>query len=135
VPLRTYPPSVATDANKCVRRHPRALFSVPLTLRHLMTGGVRTSRGVSLDISEAGLGALVETDLQVGETVVMDLPLPERMLSAVAVVRHTSSARSGFEFLGLTPEERAQITAAFATYEKDAHSSPPWLQEAVSQNS
>jgi PilZ domain len=102
-------PAVSFSA-KCPRRHPRALFSVPVTLYHLMPGGVQTSRGISLDISEAGLGALVQGDLRVGETVEIDLPLSERMLNAVAIVRHTSSMRSGFEFLGLTPEERVQIT-------------------------
>lgn len=130
----THAPPAMTYGRECLRRHARALFSVPITLHHLMPGGVRTSRGVSLDISEAGLGALVEGDLRVGETVEIDLPLPKSLLSAVAIVRHTSSTRSGFEFLGLTPEERMEITAAFDPYEKGAPSSPPWLQEGVSQH-
>ena len=92
-----------------IRRHPRALFSVPITLRYLMAGGIRTSRGISLDISEEGLGAIVQGDLCLGETVEIDLRMPENPLSTVAIVRHTSSVRSGFEFLGLTPEERRQI--------------------------
>jgi hypothetical protein len=74
-----------------------------------MAGGVRTSHGISLDISEGGVGALVPGRLWIGDTVAIDLPLPERMLSTVAIVRHTSSVSSGFEFVGLTPEERDQI--------------------------
>lgn len=105
-------PVAAAHPNGSIRRHPRALFSVPVTLYRLMPGGVQSSRGISLDISEGGMGALVQGDLHVGETLEIDLPLPGRMLSAVVIVRHTSSMRSGFEFLGLTPEERSQITSA-----------------------
>jgi hypothetical protein len=43
-----------------------------------------------------------------------DLQLPEQALSAVAIVRHSSQVRSGFEFLGLTAGERGQITAVCA---------------------
>jgi len=106
------PASPGIGIRTAVRRFPRALFSAPLTLRGLAPGGIRTSRGISLDISEGGLGALVQGALRVGETVEIDLPLPGHVLNAVAIVRHTSTMRSGFEFLGLTPEERAEITNA-----------------------
>ena len=99
----------ATCGYELARRHPRALFTVPLTLRHLTGHGVRTSRGISLDISEGGIGALVQGTLRVGETVAIDLPLSKRTLSTIAIVRHTSTLNSGFEFVGLTPEERVQI--------------------------
>lgn len=97
------------DPNAPVRRHPRALCSVPVTLRHLATGGIRTTRGVSLDISEGGLGALVQGNLKVGETVEIDLRLHGHPLCTVGIVRHSCSVRSGFEFLGLTANERLQI--------------------------
>ena len=93
------------------RRHPRVLFSVPITLRHLMAGGVRTSRGIALDLSESGLGALVEGSLHTGDTVSLQVTLPGCELRAVAIVRHSSDVRSGFEFLGLTSEERLQIAS------------------------
>src|SRR5579859_2986847 len=105
------PPLPVAHAGECPRRYPRALFSVPLTVHHLVAGGVRTSHGISLDISAGGLGALVQGSLQVGDTVALDLPLAERMLSAIAIVRHTSDLSSGFEFVGLTPEERLHITS------------------------
>jgi c-di-GMP-binding flagellar brake protein YcgR len=104
----------ATCTNECVRRYPRAIFSVPLTLHHLRAGGVRTSHAISLDVSEGGMGALVQDGLSVGETVAIDLPLRERTLNAVAIVRHISSARCGFEFVGLTAEERTQIMSSAA---------------------
>ena len=91
------------------QRYPRLLFSTPIRVHHLMTGGIRSSRGVSLDISEGGLGALVESKLEVGDTVGIELNLPEYDLNAVGIVRYTSSVRSGFEFLGLTAEEWQHI--------------------------
>ena len=96
------------------RRHPRALFSVPMEIHHLGSGGIRKSRALSLDLGEGGIGALVQEHLQVGETVAIDFPLLDRLLTAVAIVRYSSSCRSGFEFVGLTLEERSQIMSALA---------------------
>lgn len=107
--LDIQPATGTNGANPSVRRHPRALFCVPIVLRHLTRDDIRAKRGISLDISEGGLGALVQGELLVGETVEMDLPLRERPLRMIAIVRHTCSARSGFEFLGLTAEARQQI--------------------------
>jgi c-di-GMP-binding flagellar brake protein YcgR len=107
--LETHPLSKAPSAKRPSRRYPRVVFSVPITLRHLTASGVRTSPGMSLDISKGGMGALVQGQLQVGETVAIDLPVAERMLSTVAIVRHTSNVSSGFEFIGLSPEEQSQI--------------------------
>lgn len=108
--LDIHPALGASHENASVRRHTRTLFSAPISLCHLTRDGIRTTRGVSLDISEGGMGALVQGDLLVGETVEIDLRLREHPLNAVAIVRYTSSVRSGFEFLGLTAEERQQIT-------------------------
>ena len=94
-----------------VRRHPRYPFSVPVTFRYLLPEGFRSCHGMSLDISEGGMGAIVQDDLRVGESVKIDLPLPGGALTMVAIVRYTSSSRSGLEFLGLTPEERTRITS------------------------
>lgn len=110
--LETHPRSKAPSANQPVRRHSRVLFSVPISLRHLIAGGVRATRGVSLDLSEGGIGALVEGGLQVGDAVMIEVDLPGGKLGVAAIVRHTSSVRSGFEFLGLTPEDRLLLTQA-----------------------
>ena len=92
------------------RRYPRRLFSVPVTVRHLCREGVRALRGVSLDLGEGGLGALVDGVL-VGDTVALDFQLSDRSLKMVAIVRHACSARCGFEFVGLTAVERKQIVS------------------------
>jgi hypothetical protein len=113
--LETFPPPVSVSPYTVARRFPRALFSVPITLHELTTGGIRASHGISLDLSEGGFGAIVKGDTYYpGETVEIDFPLPGCMLSLVAIVRHTSTARIGFEFLGLTENERSQITTAAA---------------------
>ena len=65
------------------RQHQRVLYSVPIRLHYLMPGGVRTSRGVSLDISVGGIGALVSSDLVVGEAVEIDLQLRRSSLMSV----------------------------------------------------
>ena len=92
------------------RRHVRTLFSVPITVRHLGRRGVLSSKGISLNLCEGGLGAIVLGEVHVGDTVAIDLQLSGRSLTTVAIVRHTSSVHSGFEFVGLTQEEREQIT-------------------------
>src|SRR5579864_1799037 len=112
MPANLYPAMDPHQEKISSRRHPRTLFSVPITLRHLCRGGVRASRGISLDLAEGGLGAIVQGEVYVGDTVAIDLRLSEQLLTTVAIVRHTSNVRSGFEFVGLTPEERLQITNA-----------------------
>ncbi len=98
--------------SRVARQHPRYLFSVPVILRHLRPGGFQTTRGMSLDISEGGISAIVQGSLRVGETVEINLRLSAGPLHTVAIVRHVTEIRSGFEFLGLTAEEKHQITAA-----------------------
>ena len=107
-------PVAATTAEKSIRRYPRVLFSAPVTLRHLIGGGVRKLRGITLDVSQGGLGALIDGDLRPGEVVDMDLRVGDTILSAVAIVRHTTNVRSGFEFLGMTPEERLHIAGVIS---------------------
>ena len=109
--VETQPAAAGTYPNGFVRKYQRTMFCVPLTLHHLMKGGVRASHGISLDIGEGGLGALVQGSLSVGETVTIDLPLAGSMLRTVAIVRYSSDLGSGFEFVGITREERARIAS------------------------
>jgi hypothetical protein len=112
MPFNLHPTRISANVPRPLQRFPRALFSVPVTLRHLGVGGIRSSLGVSLDLSEGGIGAIVLGGLRTGEMVEVDVHLPGTALSAVAVVRYTTRVRSGFEFVGLTQEERRQIVGA-----------------------
>lgn len=107
---QAHPTSESRAGRVRFRQHPRAFFSVPILLRHLGRRGVRTTRGISLDLGIGGLGAVVQGDVEVGDTVSIDFQLSEGALTAVAIVRHTSSVRSGFEFVGLTVAERGWIS-------------------------
>lgn len=102
-------------AERCERRYRRTIFSVPINVRMLMPGGVRATHGVSLDISESGMGAIVQNELTPGEVIEVELKLAAWDLTAVALVRHSSATRSGFEFLGLSPQERQQLARLVAS--------------------
>jgi hypothetical protein len=116
MPVHLRPAIRTHEAHQFNRRHPRILFSVPITLRHLRRSGVRSTHGISLDLGEGGLGAIVQGEVDVGETVAIDFRLNNRVLTTIAIVRHTSNVRSGFEFVGLKPEERLQITSVVGRF-------------------
>jgi hypothetical protein len=50
-----------------------------------------------------GMSALVCGAPRVGETVVIELPLMHAPIEMLATVRHSSDAKSGFEFYPLSP--------------------------------
>jgi hypothetical protein len=91
------------------RREPRYVYSAAVTLQRFLRFGPSLTRGVSLDISLQGMSALVCGAPRVGETVVIALPLQETPIEMLASVRHSSDAKSGFEFYPLSPIARCQI--------------------------
>ena len=97
-------------ANGFTRRHPRIPFSVPFRIHHLKAGMSGISSGMSLDLSEGGFGALVNGKLRAGETVEIEFSVEGSDLRLIAIVRYCSSFGCGLEFLGLTPDERSQIS-------------------------
>jgi hypothetical protein len=84
------------------RREQRYVSSIPVALQRFLRFGPSLTRGVSLDISVRGMSALVCGAPRVGETVVIELPLPETPIEMLATVRHSSNANSGFEFYPLS---------------------------------
>lgn len=60
MPVDIHPGVKAHGAYKAFRQHPRIPLSIPITLRHLCGGGVRSTHGISLDLGEGGVGALLE---------------------------------------------------------------------------
>jgi hypothetical protein len=112
MPVHFHPATKSYELDESYRRHPRVMFSIPITVRHLCRGGVQSAHGFSLDLGEGGLGAIVQGEVRIGETVAIDFRLSDQPVTAVAIVRHSSNIRSGFEFVGLTPEERLLISTA-----------------------
>ena len=80
------------------RREARYVSSIPATLQRFLRFGPIITRGVTLDISMQGMSALVCGAPRVGETVVIALSLAGSNIEMLASVRHSSDARSGFEF-------------------------------------
>lgn len=85
------------------RRDPRYVSTLAVGLQRFLRFGPFHTRGVSLDFSARGMSALVCGAPRVGETVVIELPLPQSPIEMLATVRYSSDAKSGFEFYPLTP--------------------------------
>jgi TonB family protein len=95
---------------------PRRVFfrypiSVPLDLIALRSGVPQNLPGRCTDISEAGVGAVVAGELAAGQQVAVELRLPNVgvPVRARALVRYQSRLRCGFEFVGLSEEQREMI--------------------------
>jgi PilZ domain len=91
------------------RREPRYVSSISVTLQRFLRFGPFVTRGMSLDVSMRGMSALVCGAPRVGETVVIGLSLPDVMVELLATVRHSSDARTGFEFYPLPPRAKQGI--------------------------
>jgi c-di-GMP-binding flagellar brake protein YcgR len=94
---------VCSRAHNVQRREPRYVSTVPVALQRFLRFGPCLTRGVSLEISVRGMSALVCGPPRVGETVVIELPLPDTPIEMLATVRHSNNAMSGFEFYPLSP--------------------------------
>jgi len=93
------------------RQEPRYVSSVPVGLQRFLRFGPFVTRGVSLDISLRGMSALVCGAPRAGETVVITLSLRDTPIEMLATVRHSSDAKSGFEFYTLSSTAQLGIQA------------------------
>lgn len=103
-------PSMALE--KPPRRvFPRHRISVPLDLIALRSGVPETLPGRCIDISEAGVGAVVAGELAAGQHVALELRLPNVgvPVRARALVRYQTRLRCGLEFVGLSVDQREMI--------------------------
>jgi hypothetical protein len=91
------------------RREPRYFASIPVTLQRFLRFGPLVTRGVTLDISMRGMSAIVCGAPRVGETVLISLSLRDTPIEMLATVRHSSDAKSGFEFYPLSSLARKGI--------------------------
>jgi c-di-GMP-binding flagellar brake protein YcgR len=84
------------------RRETRYVSSMTVALQRFLRFGPIITRGVTLDISMGGMSALVCGAPRVGETVIIGLSLSDVNIEMLASVRHSSDAKSGFEFYPLS---------------------------------
>jgi len=84
---------------------------VSLDVIALQSGIPYNMPGRCTDLSEAGLGVVVAGELIAGQSVAIELRLPNvgLPLRARAQVRYQSRLRCGLQFLGLSVEEREKI--------------------------
>ena len=93
---------VGSRAYNVRRREPRYVSGIPVALQRFLRFGPFVTRGMCLDISMRGMAALVCGAPRVGETVAIELRLSDAPVEMLAMVRHSSDARSGFEFYPLS---------------------------------
>jgi len=93
------------------RRIPRYPVAIPVDITVLRSGTTASIPGRSLDLGEGGVAAVLAAELQLGEWVGVQFQLPNaaQALQTKAVVRHHNQLRCGFEFHGLSPDQRSMI--------------------------
>jgi hypothetical protein len=104
------------------RRFPRYRADLKLGIRLLGPDGYSQLSGLCNQIGEGGLGAIISTELSIGEVVNLDLSLPSQPqpVSLRAVVRWRERLQHGFEFYGATPEQLAAIHGYCDTLTEEA---------------
>jgi hypothetical protein len=93
------------------RRFPRYTLDARLQVRMFQDGEFRTCWGRSTELGQDGIGATLTGELETGEIVSLDIPVPlsPYPLRIRAIVRFRQGLRYGFEFLTLTGGQRDTI--------------------------
>jgi hypothetical protein len=94
------------------RRHPRFRddFGVAVTL--FLGSHYHKVEGHCRDLSEAGIGVLLATELTVGEVAGLSFSLPKSLpWETRAVLRYRRGYHYGFEFLALSTEQQELLKA------------------------
>jgi hypothetical protein len=109
------PKPVAKAVNRRRRRHARYRADFRVTVNHLLGNSYQKLEGHCRDLSEAGIGILLATELNVGEVAGLSFSLPGSLLpwEVRAVVRYRRGYHCGFEFLSLTSEQQASLNGYF----------------------
>ena len=95
------------------RRYARYRTELPVIVKVLGKEGYVRIHGRCFEIAEAGLGAVISSELGAGEMVTLEFSIPEASEGFVmrAVVRHRMGFLHGFEFVGALPEQVGIIRA------------------------
>ena len=95
------------------RRFARYRTELPVIVKVLGEKGYLRIHGRCFELAEAGLGAVITSELKSGEMVTLEFSIPDvpEQLATKAVVRHRMGFLHGFEFVGLLPEQNEQIRA------------------------
>jgi len=93
------------------RRFPRFMLDVRLQVRMFQEGEFRACWGRSVEVGQDGIGATLTGNLQTGEIVTLEIPLPltPYPIKVRAIVRYRQGLRYGFEFLTMNEAQRDTI--------------------------
>ena len=93
------------------RRFPRFALDARMQVRMFQAGEFRSCWGRSTELSQDGIGATLTGDLETGEIVSLEIPLPlsPYPLKVRAFVRYRQGLRYGFEFLTLNSTQRDMV--------------------------
>src|ERR1700691_1165350 len=106
------PTKPATPAGAHARRFPRFALDARMQVRMFQDGEFRSCWGRSTELGQDGIGATLTGELETGEIVSLELPLPltPYPLKVRAIVRYRQGLRYGFEFLTLSDNQREMIS-------------------------
>jgi hypothetical protein len=90
------------------RRYPRFAIDVRMQVKMFQGGEFRSCWGRSTELGQDGIGATLTGDLEPGEIVTLEIPLPlsPYPLKVRAIVRYRQGLHYGFEFLTLNESQR-----------------------------
>lgn len=93
------------------RRFPRFVIDVRLQVKMFQDGEFRSCWGRSTEMGQDGIGATLTGNLENGEIVTLEIPLPlsPYPVKVRAIVRYRQGLRYGFEFLTLNEAQRDTI--------------------------
>ena len=93
------------------RRFPRYAIDMRLQVKMFQAGEFRTCWGRSTEMGQDGIGATLTGNLEPGEIVTLDIPLPlsPYPIKVRAIVRYRQGLRYGFEFLTLNDGQRETL--------------------------
>jgi len=93
------------------RRYPRFVLDVRMQVKMFQGGEFRNCWGRSTELGQDGIGATLTGELESGEIVTLEIPLPlsPYPLKVRAIVRYRHGLRYGFEFLTLSESQRETL--------------------------
>ena len=102
------PTKPAKPAGARARRYPRFAIDARMQVRMFQGGEFQTCWGRSTELGQDGIGATLTGELEQGEIVSLEIPLPlsPYPLKVRAIVRYRQGLRYGIEFLTLSDAQR-----------------------------
>ena len=99
------------NARQRLRRFARYDFDARVHVSVFREGRTTTCWGRSSELGEDGIGATLCGELQIGEVVSLEFPIPiaPHVMKVRAAVRYSKGLHCGFEFLVVTCEQKLML--------------------------